>query len=124
MLQSPSFTHVSFFVSRTPATTQCVFLPPGLCPFLCSQLFTCLILQYLLHFKLIVNSCWASPGGLVVNNSPALQELQEMWVRFLDWEDPLEEGMATHSSILVWRIPWTEKACRLQSSGSQRVGHD
>ena len=47
-----------------------------------------------------------------------------MWVRFLDWEDPLEEGMATHSSILVWRIPWTEKASRLQSSGPQRVGHD
>ena len=47
-----------------------------------------------------------------------------MWVRFLVGEDLLEEGMATHSSILAWRIPWTEKPGRLQSTGSQRVGHD
>ena len=46
------------------------------------------------------------------------------WVRSLSWEDPLEEGMATHSSILAWRIPWTEEAGRLQSTGSQRVGHN
>ena len=39
------------------------------------------------------------------------------------WEDPLEEGMATHSSILAWRIPWTEEPCGLQSMGSQRVRH-
>ena len=42
----------------------------------------------------------------------------------MDQEDPLEEGMATHSSILVWRIPWTEELGRLQFMGSQRVGHD
>ena len=60
----------------------------------------------------------------MVKNSSALQELQEMRVRFLDWEDPLEKGMATHSSILAWRIPWAEKAGRLHSTGSQRVGHD
>ena len=47
-----------------------------------------------------------------------------MWVRSLGWEDPLEEGMATHSSILAWRIPWTEKPAGLQSIESQRVGHD
>ena len=47
-----------------------------------------------------------------------------MWVRSLDWEDPLEEGMATHSSIPAWRIPWTEESGGLQSIGSQRVGHD
>ena len=47
-----------------------------------------------------------------------------MWVPSLDWEDPLEEGLATHSSILAWRIPWTEEADGLQSTGSQRVGHD
>ena len=45
-------------------------------------------------------------------------------VQSLDWEDPLEEGMATHSSILVWRIPWTEEPGRLQSIGLQRVRHD
>ena len=42
----------------------------------------------------------------------------------LGWEDPLEEGMATHSSILAWRIPWTEEPGRLQSMGSQRARHD
>ena len=53
--------------------------------------------------------------------------MQEMWkirVRSLGQEDPLEEGMATHSSTLAWRIPWTEDPERLQSMGSQRVGHD
>jgi len=49
--------------------------------------------------------------------------MQEMWVPSLDQEDPLEEEMATHSSILAWRIPWTEKPGRLQSMGSQRVEH-
>ena len=46
----------------------------------------------------------------------------ETWVRSLGWEDTLEKGMATHSSILVWRIPWTEEPSKLQSMGSQRVG--
>ena len=56
-----------------------------------------------------------------VKNLPAMRET---WVRSLGWEDPLEEGMATHSSILAWRIPWTEEPGRLQSMGSQRVGHN
>ena len=47
-----------------------------------------------------------------------------MWVQSLCWEDPLEKEMATHSSILAWRIPWTEEPDGLQSRGSQRVGHD
>jgi len=47
-----------------------------------------------------------------------------MWVRSLDQEDPLEEGIAIHSSILTWRIPWTEEPGGLQSMGSPRVGHD
>ena len=50
--------------------------------------------------------------------------MQEIWVRSLGWEDPLEEEMATHSSILSWKIPWTEESGGLQSTGSQRVGHD
>ena len=49
--------------------------------------------------------------------------MQETWVRSLDWEDPLVKEMATHSSILAWKIPWMEPG-RLQSIGSQRVGHD
>ena len=53
-----------------------------------------------------------------------LPAMQETWVWSLGWEDPLEKGMAIHSSILAWRIPWTEEPGRLQSVGSQRVGHD
>ena len=64
------------------------------------------------------------PGGSVIKNPPEMQEPQETQVRSLDWEDPLEEGMATHSSILAWRIPWIEEPGRLQSIGSQRVRHD
>ena len=50
--------------------------------------------------------------------------MQETWVRSLGQEDPLEEGTAAHSSILAWRVPWTEELDGLQSMGSQRVGHD
>ena len=57
-------------------------------------------------------------------NPPAMQELQETRVPSLGQEDPLEEGMTTHSSILAWRIPWTEDPGGLQATGSQRVGHD
>ena len=53
-----------------------------------------------------------------------LPPMQETQVRSLGQEDPLEKEMATHSSILAWRIPWTEELGRLQSTGSQRVGHD
>ena len=53
-----------------------------------------------------------------VKKSPAMQETQEIWVRFLGREDPLEEGMATHSNILAWRIPWTEEPGGLQRSQS------
>ena len=52
----------------------------------------------------------------MVKNLPAMQEI---WVQFLDWEDPLEKEMATHSSILAWKILWTEKPGELQSMGSQ-----
>ena len=64
------------------------------------------------------------PSGSKVKNSPAIQESQETWVWSLSWEDLLEEGMATQSSILAWRIPFTEEPGGLQSIGSQRVGHD
>ena len=57
----------------------------------------------------------------MVKNLPTMQKTQ---VRFLGQEDPLEKGMATHSSILAWKIPWTEEPGRLQSMGLQRVGHD
>ena len=60
----------------------------------------------------------------MVKNLPAMQELQETRVRSLGGEDPLEESMATHSSILAWSIPWIEGPGGLQSMGSQRVGHE
>ena len=63
----------------------------------------------------------ASLVAQLVKNLPAMQETQ---VRSLGGEDPLEKEMATHSSILSWKIPWTEEPGRLQSMGSQRVGHD
>ena len=56
----------------------------------------------------------------MVKSLPIMQESQ---VRSLGWEDPLEKAMATHSSTLAWKIPWTEEPGRLQSVGSQRVGH-
>ena len=64
------------------------------------------------------------PGGSVVKNLPVMQEMQKTWVQSLGWEDPLEEEIATHSSTLAWKIPWTEEPGRLQSIGSQRVGHN
>ena len=57
----------------------------------------------------------------IVKNPPAMQETR---VQSLGWEDTLEKGMATCSSILAWKIPWTEEPGRLQSMGSQRVGQD
>ena len=64
------------------------------------------------------------PSGSVVKNPPAMQEMWETWVQFLDLEDPLEEEMETLSSILAGKIPWTEKPGGLQSIGSQRTGHN
>ena len=59
-------------------------------------------------------------GSVVKNHLP----MQEMWVRSLGQKDSLEEGMATHSNILDWRIPWTEETGGLQFMGSQRIRHD
>ena len=61
------------------------------------------------------------PGGSVVKNLPAVQEPHETQVQSLDQEDPLEEGMATLSSILAWRIPWTEEPGGIPSIGAQRI---
>ena len=57
----------------------------------------------------------------MVKNLPAMQQI---WVRFLDWKDPLEKRMATHSSIPAWKIPWTEEPGGLQSMGSKRIRHN
>ena len=71
-----------------------------------------------------VSLSWVSYSVLVaqtVKNQPAMWET---WVRSLGWEDPLEEDMTTHSSILAWRIPWTGEPDGLWSTGSQRIGHN
>ena len=70
---------------------------------------------YQLHYS------WASLVAQMIKNLPAMRDT---WVPSLGWENPLEEGMATHSSIPAWRIPWAEEPGGLQSIGSQRVGHD
>ena len=62
--------------------------------------------------------------SLVAQIVERLPIMWETWVQSLGWEDPLEKAMATHSSTLAWKIPWTEEPDRLQSMGLQRVGHD
>ena len=80
-----------------------------------------------INFRILRNdslthtSKWVFPDGSVVKSPPAVLETQ---VQSLGQEDPLEKGMATHSSILAWEVPWTEEPGRLQSMGSQRVGHN
>jgi len=76
-------------------------------------------LSFLFHIH--INARTGFPGGSVGNNPSAKQETR---VPSLGQEDPLEKEMATHSSVLAWRIPWTEEPGGLQSMGSQRVGHD
>ena len=66
-------------------------------------------------------SYWASLVAQMVKRLPTMRET---WVQSLGWENPLEKEMATHSSILAWKIPWTEDSGRLQSMGSQSVGHN
>ena len=63
-------------------------------------------------------------ASLVAQRLRHLHAMQETQVQSLDWKGPLEKEMATHSNILTWRIPWKEEPSRLQSMGSERVGHD
>ena len=77
--------------------------------------FTFLNLEFVLPF---------AGASLVAQRIKHLPAMQETSVQSLGWEDPLEKEMATHSSILVWRIPWAEEPGGLQSTGLQRVGHN
>ena len=71
---------------------------------------------------------WKGPNlhwtSLVAQMVKLLPTVRETWVRSLGQEDPLEKEMAAHSSSLAWKIPWMEECSRLQSMGSQRLGHD
>ena len=74
-----------------------------------------------------LSSSHPKPGGVSINGinwSHDLSTVWETWVPSLGWEDLLEKEMAIHSSTIAWKIPWTEEPGRLQSMGSQRVGHD
>ena len=73
------------------------------------------------HACMLMHMILGFPGGLVVNHLPAMQET---WVPSLGQEDPLEQAMATHSSVLARKIPWTEEPGGLWSTRSLRVGHD
>ena len=77
-------------------------------------------MEYSQYF-ITIKEVWASLVAQRIKRLPAMQETR---VRSLGWEDPLEKEMATHSSILAWRIPWTGEPGGLQSTGSQRVGHN
>ena len=66
----------------------------------------------------------SSEASLVAERLKRLPAMQETWVQSLGREYPLEKEMASHTSILAWRIPWTEEPARLQATGLQRVGHD
>ena len=84
-------------------------------------------LFYSLYFPALggtFKGLWGHRTSLVAQLVENLPTMWETWVRSLGWEDSLEKKMATHSSILAWRIPWMEEPGRLQSMGSQRVGHD
>ena len=80
-----------------------------------------------LWLVIFINEYWVAgsfPGGLAVKNPSEMQELQETQVQSLGWEAPLDDDMATHSSILTWRIPWTEEPRWVQSIGLQSIRHD
>ena len=79
------------------------------------------IIIYISYFVFLSVFQRASVVAQMVKNRPAMWET---WVQSLGWEDALEKGMATHSSILAWRIPWTGEPGGLQSMGLQRVEHD
>ena len=81
-------------------------------------------LEACLSSFIFVNLCYIGLASLVAQRVKHLPAMQETWVPSLGQEDPLEKEMATHSSILAWRIPWTEEPGRLQSRGSQRVRHN
>ena len=77
-----------------------------------------------LLFQTFKSKLMETSTSLVAQMVKRLSTMRETWVRSLGWKDPLEKEMAIHSSTNAWKIPWTEEPGRLQSMGSQRVGHD
>ena len=82
-------------------------------------------IQLNIYMSILIENVYADfPGGIVIKNSTVSAGDKRDMSSILGWEDPLEKEMATHSSIMAWRIPWTEEPRGLQSIASQRVGHD
>ena len=105
---------------RTVLIPICTLLcVQGMCllPFCCGNALS-------LKESISLSYALASSMAHWVKKPPTMHKTWEMWVRSLGREDPLEEEMATHSSILAWGIPWTEKPGRLYSIGVQRIRHD
>ena len=119
----PSFIsfHESFFPSSSPPSINCVL---GTVVWVQDKWSYLIGAHELVMGKKKLNIVVNVPGGSAVKNLLAMQETQETWVWSLGQEDPLEEGITPHSSIFAWRIPGTEEPGGLQSTGSQRVGHD
>ena len=116
----PSLWSNSYDYWKTIALTIQTFV--GKVMFLLFNTLSRFVMAFLPRSKhLLMSWLQGFPGGSAVNNLPAVQEFQETQVQSLGWEDPLEEDMATYSSILAWRIPWTEEPGWLQSIRSQRV---
>ena len=80
--------------------------------------------KYFIYKAYVSVSIYVQMGFLAAQMVKNLPATQVTWVQFLGQEDTLEKGMATHSSIIAWRIPWTEEPGQLQSTGSQRIKHD
>ena len=89
-----------------------------------SLLFFSIVLRWKVKIFYLTFFFFLNGASLVAQLVKNLPAVWETWVQTLSWEDLPEQGVATHCSILAWRIPWTEEPGRLQSMGSQRVGHD
>ena len=111
-MQYCSLQHWTLLLSPVTSTTRYCF---------CFGSIPSFFLELFLHWYPV--AYWA-PTNLVAQTVKHLPTRQEIWVWSLGGEDPLEKQMATHSSTLAWKIPWTEESGRLQSMGLQRVEHD
>ena len=103
-------------ISGPSSETSTSIIPPHCLNFQLHEVLI-LLLSFFSHFSILAALSLGFPGGSVVKNLPAKQGAQ-IWS--LCWENPLEKEMATHSSILTWRIPWTEEPGGLQSTGLQK----
>ena len=100
------------------------FLPTGFGDSHNVSKFLIIIIFILMTWSVIFLYYFCKKTSLVAQMVKHLPTVRETQVQSLCWEDPLEKEMATHSSTLAWKIPWTEECCRLQSMGSQRIRHD